>query len=99
MWGESKFWPKHVQVGKHGFTQLKSHACTFLKCDKETGRIAVVVVYVDDIMIASSDSNFIQEIKDLIKQQYSIKDLGQVKWLLKVQIEKFDKGIYMGQPI
>ena len=84
---------------KHGFTQLKSDACTFLKCDKETGRIAVVVVYVDDIMIASSDSNFIQEIKDLIKQQYSIKDLGQVKWLLKVQIEKFDKGIYMGQPI
>jgi hypothetical protein len=80
-----------------GFTQLKSDACTFLKIDKSTGKLIIVLIYVDDILIASADRNAIQTTKDAIKSQFSIKELGEAQWIIKIQVQDCGDAIWQGQ--
>jgi hypothetical protein len=79
------------------FTQLKSDHCVFVKVDKGTQELIVVVVYVDDIMIACKSEKVIQSIKDQLKTTFSIKDLGEAKWMLKINIIKTSLGVWIGQ--
>jgi len=45
-----------------------------------------VILYVDEIMIAGPSMDAINRFKQAISQQFKIKDLGELKWMLGMQV-------------
>jgi hypothetical protein len=56
-----------------------------------------VLVYVDDLVIAGSDSTVISALKQDLHQAFSIKDLGSLSYFLGMEIIRSDKGIFLCQ--
>ncbi|KAJ3280983.1 hypothetical protein HDU79_011201, partial [Rhizoclosmatium sp. JEL0117] len=60
--------------------------------------MTIVLIYVDDILIASNSHDAIQMVKDLLKSKFTITENDNANWILKVQIERINGGIWIGQP-
>ena len=59
---------------KKGFTQSSSNHSLFIKYNVDS--FVAVLVYVDDIIVASNDSNSITDLKCFLDGQLKLKDLG-----------------------
>jgi hypothetical protein len=87
-----------------GFVQIESDKCVLVLKGpvSPNGIPALITIYVDDCMIMSSSLELINLIKSEFHKRYSIKDLGEAKWLLKIQIERMRQdgieALWMGQP-
>jgi len=55
-----------------------------------------LLVYVDDIVLASNDSNAISDITQLLNEQFKLKDLGTLKYFLGLEIARASQGISHG---
>jgi hypothetical protein len=56
-----------------------------------------LLVYVDDIVLASNDSNAISDITQLLNEQFKLKDLGTLKYFLGLEIARASQGISLCQ--
>ena len=66
------------------FIQGKVDQCVFSK-STDVGTI-MVLIYVDDILIASTNGELIQQFKENLKAQVNIRDLEEVKQFIGLQI-------------
>ena len=48
--------------------------------------VVVVLVYVDDLLITGSNNKMIQDIKDALHNNFSMKDLGDLRYFLGIEI-------------
>jgi len=48
----------------------------------------ILALYVDDIVIAGKDINWILRFKEDIKKKFKIKDLGELSWCLGMEITR-----------
>ncbi|GJS11810.1 ribonuclease H-like domain-containing protein [Tanacetum coccineum] len=66
---------------------------------KESGGSFVsLLVYVDDIVLTSNDSNEINKVKTFLKSKFKIKDLGELKYFLGIEVLKTKKdGLCLSQ--
>ena len=81
-------WNIHLngQLEKMGFNRLISDACIYIK--KYTNLLCIVAIYVDDIVIAGSNMDIINEVKNNFKGNYQMKDLGPISNLLGCRIKQ-----------
>jgi hypothetical protein len=56
-----------------------------------------LLVYVDDIVIASNDSIAISDLTVLLNFAFKLKDLGSLKFFLGLEIARSSKGISVSQ--
>ncbi|KAG7537225.1 Leucine-rich repeat [Arabidopsis suecica] len=70
------------------------HTC-FLKIT--TAVFLCVLVYVDDIIIASNNDAAVDELKAQLKSCFKLRDLGPLKYFLGLEIARSAAGIYVGQ--
>jgi hypothetical protein len=56
-----------------------------------------LAVYVDDIIITGDDVVEIRCLKDNLSKQFEVKDLGQLKYFLGLEIARSKKGILLSQ--
>ncbi|CAI7843687.1 unnamed protein product [Closterium sp. NIES-54] len=54
-------------------------------------------LYVDDILLMSSSMVLLDEVKGLLSSRFRMKDLGEAKYYLGVQIERDESGILIHQ--
>ncbi|WZZ60344.1 hypothetical protein YC2023_060451 [Brassica napus] len=59
--------------------------------------IIVILVYVDDLIITGSDMAGIQATKEFLKSVFDIKDLGEMKYFLGIEICRSKEGLFMSQ--
>jgi len=59
--------------------------------------IIAILVYVDDLIITGSDKDGIQATKDFLKSVFDIKDLGEMKYFLGIEICRSKEGLFMSQ--
>ena len=52
-------------------------------------------MYVDDILIASNDIHAVKELKVFLDQEFKLKDLGNLKFFLGLEVARSDKGILL----
>ncbi|XP_019057522.1 PREDICTED: uncharacterized protein LOC109116481, partial [Tarenaya hassleriana] len=78
-----------------GFKQSKADHTLFVRRSK-SGFVALLV-YVDDIVIASDSVDAVSEVKDLLRQKFKIKDLGDLRFFLGLEIARQRKGISLCQ--
>lgn len=65
---------------------------------KNTGTsFVVVLVYVDDILIASDNDAAVLELQSLLRSEFKIKDLGQARFFLGLEIARSSEGISVCQ--
>ncbi|POM68330.1 Integrase catalytic core protein [Phytophthora palmivora] len=67
-------------------------------CWDKNSTYSIVIVYVDDLMIFSRTKDDIAEIKEALRSEFSIKELGDLKYCLGIEIHrKREKMIVMNQ--
>ena len=65
-------------------TQSKSNPCLFFRRNEEGTTLGVIIVYVDDCVIADKES-FIQEMKTKLKSEFGVVEDGKLRKLLGVR--------------
>jgi hypothetical protein len=60
-------------------------------------RIAILEVYVDDIIITGDDETEISQLKKNLSKEFEVKDLGQLKYFLGIEVARSPKGIVLSQ--
>ncbi|XP_019246414.1 PREDICTED: uncharacterized protein LOC109226066 [Nicotiana attenuata] len=78
-----------------GFTQSPYDHSLFTKRDKVD--IVIVLVYVDDLLISGSNSSLIQEAKETLHRNFKMKDLGELRYFLGIEVMRSNKGILFNQ--
>jgi hypothetical protein len=71
-----------------GLEPIFADACVFVRKDKSL----IVGLYVDDMIILSDDLSVVQEFKKAIAKRWEIKDLGEVKKILGLEITRNRQG-------
>ncbi|RVW13589.1 Retrovirus-related Pol polyprotein from transposon RE1 [Vitis vinifera] len=59
--------------------------------------ITVVLVYVDDLLIAGNDLTIITDLKTFLADQFKLKDLGTLKYFLGLEMARSPSGIFLSQ--
>ena len=68
-----------------GFKQCVRDACVYVK--KEKNQIAILLVWVDDIVIASSSNKLRESIVKELSNKYEMKDKRELSWMLGMEIK------------
>ena len=56
-----------------------------------------LLVYVDDVLIANIDKDKVDQFKVLLDQKFKLKDLGDLKFFLGLEVARTDKGMSLCQ--
>lgn len=70
-----------------GFVKSRYDSCLYFKGPLFTNRV-FLLVYVDDILIAAKNRGEIDDVKGKLKSNFSMKDLGTVKRILGIKIDR-----------
>jgi len=68
-----------------GFYACQSEPCVYIKQGKN---INIIAVYVDDLLIASSDLIELKVIKKQISESFQVIDKGQAKYFVSLEVER-----------
>ncbi|KAK6158321.1 hypothetical protein DH2020_005635 [Rehmannia glutinosa] len=79
----------------YDFSQSKSDSSLFIKFS--SNNILILCVYVDDIILAGNNIQEIEAIKAHLDAPFTIKDLGQLKYILGIEIARNKQGITLCQ--
>ena len=74
----------HSFLVDNGFRRCHKEYCIYIQ--KDNGTTTIIVVYVDDLTIASNSMDRINLIKKTLSSRFDMKDLGEVSYLLKIEI-------------
>ncbi|KAG6428167.1 hypothetical protein SASPL_112417 [Salvia splendens] len=79
-----------------GLTQSASDHSLFYKYSA-SGIYFGVVIYVDDILVASSEASLISDFKTFLAEHFKFKDLGYPKYFLGIEIARNKSDIFVSQ--
>ena len=83
-------------VKSQGYRQGHSDHTLFTKVSM-TGKIVVLIVYVDDIVLTGDDQAEISQLKQRMGDEFEIKDLGNLKYFLGMELARSKEGISVSQ--
>ncbi|EOX98011.1 Cysteine-rich RLK (RECEPTOR-like protein kinase) 8 [Theobroma cacao] len=91
----------HENVFLFHFSQQNSQASTFYyslsTLNKEDGGFIALLVYVNDIIIATSSSQLAIDVKTYLGSRFKLKDLKAIKYFLGLEVARSFKGIFICQ--
>ena len=65
--------------------------------NNNANNLLFIAVYVDDLWLFGPKGLVIDNLKDLLKSEFKVTDLGDLHWLLGIQIEYRDHDIALSQ--
>ncbi|KAE8669333.1 hypothetical protein F3Y22_tig00112249pilonHSYRG00290 [Hibiscus syriacus] len=80
---------------KNGYSVTPADSSLFVK-DNE-GKLAIVLVYVDDLIITGDDEAEILQTKENLSVRFQMKELGQLKHFLGLEVDRTHEGIFLCQ--
>lgn len=82
-------------VKEKGYTQAHSDHTLFYKHNNT--KVAILIVYVDDIVMTGDDLHELEMLKEFLSRQFEVKDLGTLKYFLGMEVARSAKGIAISQ--
>ena len=83
-------------VKQYGYLQCQADHTLFVK-HSPRGKITILIVYVDDIILTGDYDEEIQRLKKVLAKEFEIKDLGSLKYFLGMEIARSKQGIVVSQ--
>ncbi|KAL5565423.1 hypothetical protein UlMin_028587 [Ulmus minor] len=83
-------------VKRYGYSQCQSNHTMFVKHSLE-GKMAIIIVYVDDIILTRDHEKELCKLKNFLAKEFELKDLGNLKYFLGIEIARSKKGIVVSQ--
>ena len=78
-----------------GYQQSNSDHTLFIK--RKEGKLTLLIVYVDDIVMTGDDREEMTRLKKLLAQEFEIKDLGKLQYFLGIEVAQSKRGIFISQ--
>lgn len=78
-----------------GFTQSQREPCFYFM--RKNGKLTMLVIYVDDILVAGENKQTIEEVKTALKRRYTVDDKGLAKRYLNINITQRQGNITLDQ--
>ncbi|KAF2346518.1 Reverse transcriptase RNA-dependent DNA polymerase [Trinorchestia longiramus] len=78
-----------------GFKQSKNDACIYTRVSNKG--LSIIVVYVDNIIIASDCLDEINEVKSCLSAKYKMKDFGKLSYFLGVSVMQTKNEVFLEQ--
>ena len=82
-------------MNKYGYTQSDSDHTLFYR--KRHEKIAVLIIYVDDMIITGDDQDEIDRLEKRLSEEFEMKDLGGLKYFLGIEVARTKEGISLSQ--
>jgi hypothetical protein len=73
-------------IRNFGFKEIVEDNCVYVKF--KNGKYIFLILYVDDILLASSDVSLLPETKKFLTSKLDIKDLGEASFVLDIEIHR-----------
>ena len=80
-----------------GIAKVKGIDHTIFFKNSNEGNKAILIVYVDDIIMTRDDSEEFKRLKKVLANKFEIKDLGELKYFLKMEFTRSERGIFVSQ--
>lgn len=89
----ANIWNKMLveSLTKESFVQSEADECLFIR--RTSSDVCYIVVHVDDMLCAASNERLIAKIIEGLAKYFELKDLGEVRQFLGIDIHK-SKGLY-----
>lgn len=85
----------HSYLLENGYEQNPSEHCLYTK--QVGGKMIILLIWVDDILIAASNDMLLNQVKDMLKTKFAMKDLGPLSHFLGIDFEQGDGFVKMSQ--
>lgn len=85
----------HVFLIHENFQQSLVDYCVYVK--ENDGVLTILVVWVDDILIACSSSGALLDIKTALNRKFKMKDIGTISYFLGIEFKCNENEIEMSQ--
>jgi len=79
-----------------GFSRAPREPCIFVK-QVTSGATILIIVYVDDIVISSNNTQEIEVVVSTLQKQFRVKRLGKPKKYLNIEFEYANNSVYLHQ--
>ena len=83
-------------VKKHWYQQGQAYHTLFTK-QSSKGRIVILIVYVDDFILTGDYLEEMASLKQVFVKQFKVKNLGNLKYFLRMKVARTKKGILVSQ--
>jgi len=82
------------RIKSFGFKENVEDNCIYAKF--KSGKYIFLILYVDDILLASSDVSLLLETKKFLSSNFDMKDLGEASYVLGIEIHRDRKNGVLG---
>ena len=86
----------HEFFNSNELTQSRVDPCVYFRKSDDSFLI-IVVVWVDDLIIGARNVQLLNEIKELLKNRFKMKDLGPLKYFLGIEFTQVKGSIKLAQ--
>ena len=76
----------HDVISSFGFMENIMNQCIYQKVN--WSKICFLVLYVDDILLATNDKGLLHEVKQFLSKNFDIKDMGDVTYVIGIKIHR-----------
>ena len=80
---------------EHDCTQSKADPCIYTKLSVD--ETLIYIVWVDDILVIANSETVINYGKDILKNRFKMKDMGEISFFLGIKFNRKTTGITMDQ--
>lgn len=81
-------------ICKHGFINSRSDSSMFIF--QQGSNIVILLLYVDDILTATSES-LLQSVICLLRSEFAMTDLGTLQYFLGISVHRSADGLFLSQ--
>lgn len=90
-------WFRRFTKAMRNFEYMQSNSDNNLFLKQRNDQITAFIVYVDDMVVTGNDSDEREASKKYLSQEFEMKDLGDLKYFLGIEVSRSHEGIVLSQ--